>query len=86
MQVQAQQLNTRLFLIDAATAAARGVTETVNLMPGVIHIEMPNPYREDPLFCQLLVLAGDDVTEAQLDDMLWSSNLDYVGVVEMTRH
>lgn len=76
----------RLFLIDAATAAARSVTEAVNNIPGVIHIERPNPYREDPMYCQLLVMANDDITEQHLDDMLWSNNLDYVGVVEMTCH
>lgn len=78
--------NSRLFLIDAATAAAAQVRDAANDIPGVIHVQAPNPYVEDPLYCQLYVLARSEVTEKELDDILWTRNVDYVGVAEMIRH
>lgn len=86
MQTTIQIEQSRLFLIDAATTAAVQVRDAANDIPGVIHIQSPNPYAENPLFCQLLVLANQEVTEEQLDDMLWTRNVDYVGVTEMIRH
>lgn len=83
---KATQPQNRLFLIDAATAAAANARNAAFELPGVIHVESPSPYQQDPLYCQMLVLTADDVTEQELDEMLWKRNVDYVGVVEMVRH
>ncbi|WP_156507129.1 hypothetical protein [Comamonas thiooxydans] len=76
---------TRLFLVDAPTTAAVKIRDTMMELPGVIHVESPIPYHEDPLYCQLAILAGTEVTDKELDDMMWSRNVEYVGVIEMTR-
>jgi hypothetical protein len=66
------------YIIDVTTKDANKITRLLNSYK--IDTEIGGSYREDTEHTQLLCKAK--LTEEQLDWLLWSKNVDYIGVVE----
>jgi hypothetical protein len=66
--------------IDARTKGARTLVRRLALLRSTLAIGEPDPYREDPSYCQIRLVTLMD--ETKLDNWLYSTmhGADYVGV------
>jgi hypothetical protein len=66
--------------IDCETETATKLYHRLAALKSMVGIARPDPYREDPSYCQIRVTTT--MTEAELDNWLWKTKhgAEYVGV------
>lgn len=72
------------FGIDCRTTTATKLYHRLKQLKSVSSIDRPDPYREDPSYCQIMLTTS--MTERELDHWLYTCKhgADYIGVFTRT--